>query len=418
MAEEFQNLIYFDEQKKIMEDKQINSLLNYVRSGKLLQAEGSYMTVYNIVYNLVDRRLGEETLKYHNEKIEQAVIECYKKIKNLSGIDFIDSFILYTKRINFFIYNMSRLFIYITKTHIRLAEDQNGNRKYKENDISEFSMYIYKKCFFDKLQIKLYQILNELLIRDERNGNNKYRDNRDKILLIMKIINSMDLIKPKIVKDKNEFKWKETSGETSNNPLTYQKKWFEYFKEETIKYAKNKGEKDIKTLSAPEYMLCELKYINEEHERQKSYINAIFHEEINKINFENLIVNNMNVLKEMDSCINNMFKNNKKEELSQLFKLSTLYPESLEWIKRSFRNCISERLRALKNDKELFNDQKKFIEAVINLKKEMDEFITKCFENNLDFMIAEKEEFCELMKDIPPEILKDHEDFSREIGFP
>ena len=279
-------------------------------------------------------------------------------------------------------------------------------------------MYIYKKCFFDKLQIKLYQILNELLIRDERNGNNKYRDNRDKILLIMEIINSMDLIKPKIVmKGRNKFKWEETSGETSNNPLTYQKKWFEYFKEETIKYAKNKGEKDIKTLSAPEYMLCELKYINAENEREKSYINAIFHEEINKINYENLIVNNMNVLKEMDSCINNMFKNNKKEELSQLFKLSPLYPESLEWIKRSFRNYISERLSALKNDKELFNDQKKFIEAAINLKKEMDEFVTKCFENNLDFLIAEKEEFRDLMKDIPPEILKDHEDFSKEIGF-
>ena len=85
MAEELnQNLIYFNEQKKIMEDKQINYLLNYVRSGKLLQAEGSFMQVYNIVYNLVDRQLGEETLKYHNEKIEQAVIECYEKIKNLS----------------------------------------------------------------------------------------------------------------------------------------------------------------------------------------------------------------------------------------------------------------------------------------------------------------------------------------------
>ena len=165
-----------------MEDKQINSLLNYVRSGTLLQAEGSYMTVYNIVYNLVGRQLGEETLKYHNEKIEQAVIECYEKIKNLSGIDFIDSFILYTKRINFFIYNMSRLFIYITNNHLKSVEE-NLDRKYEENDISEFSMYIYKKCFFDKLQAKLYQILNELLIRDERNGNNKYRDNRDKIFI-------------------------------------------------------------------------------------------------------------------------------------------------------------------------------------------------------------------------------------------
>ena len=60
------------------------------------------------------------------------------------------------------------MFIYISNNHIRFVEGQNGDRKYKEDDISEFSMYIYKKCFFDKLQIKLYQILNELLIRDER----------------------------------------------------------------------------------------------------------------------------------------------------------------------------------------------------------------------------------------------------------
>ena len=130
MAEELnQNLIYFNEQKKIMEDKQINYLLNYVRSGKLLQAEGSFMQVYNIVYNLVDKQLGEETLKYHNEKIEQAITECYEKIKNLSGIDFIDSFILYTKRINFFIYKMSRSFIYISNNHLKSAEDKNLNRK-------------------------------------------------------------------------------------------------------------------------------------------------------------------------------------------------------------------------------------------------------------------------------------------------
>jgi hypothetical protein len=316
MAEELnQNLIYFNEQKKIMEDKQINYLLNYVRSGKLLQAEGSYMTVYNIVYNLVDRRLGEESLKYHNEKIEQAVIECYEKIKNLSGIDFIDSFILYTKRINFFIYNMSRLFIYITNNHLKSVEENLG-RKYKENDISEFSMYIYKKCFFDKLQVKLYQILNELLIRDERNSNN---ENRDKILFIMEIINSMDIIKPKIAKKgENEFMW-------------------------------------IETLH--------------------------------------------------------------KEELSYEYKLFSIYPGSLTLIQKSFRSYISERLKALKNDEELFKDKKRFIEALINLKTEMDEFVTKCFKNDLIFIIAEKEEFCDIMKEISPEILKDYEGFCKEIGF-
>ena len=148
MAEELnQNLIYFNEQKKIMEDKQINYLLNYVRSGKLLQAEGSYMTVYNIVYNLVDRRLGEETLKYHNEKIEQAVIECYEKIKNLSGIDFIDSFILYTKRINFFIYKMSRSFIYISNNHLKSAGDGTLIESTKKMIFLNFQCIYIKNAF-------------------------------------------------------------------------------------------------------------------------------------------------------------------------------------------------------------------------------------------------------------------------------
>ena len=43
----------------------------------------------------------------------------------------------------------------------------------------------YKKYFFDKLQIKLFIILNEILIREERNGN---MEHRSKIQQIMKIV--------------------------------------------------------------------------------------------------------------------------------------------------------------------------------------------------------------------------------------
>jgi len=86
-------------------------------------------------------------------------------------------------------------------------------------------------------------------------------------------------------------------------------------------------------------------------------------------------------------------------------------------MQKNFRSYISERLKALKNDEELFNDQKRFIEALINLKKEMDKFVTKCFKNNLVFIIAENEEFCDILKDISPEVLKDYEGFCKEIGF-
>ena len=68
-----------------------------------------------------------------------------------------------------------------------------------------------------------------------------------KIQSIMKIINYMDFIKPIIIKiNENSSTWSETSQET--NPLTNQRKLFEYFKEETIKYNINKAEKDRKIM--------------------------------------------------------------------------------------------------------------------------------------------------------------------------
>ena len=85
-------------------------------------------------------------------------------------------------------------------------------------------------------------------------------------------------------------------------------------------------------------------------------------------------------------------------------------------MKTSFKDFIKERGNELINDKELFKDQKKFLQELINLKKEMDVFVIECFENNKDFQNAENEEIRSLMKDILPENLKDYDDFCIEIG--
>ena len=80
-------------------------------------------------------------------------------------------------------------------------------------------------------------------------------------------------------------------------------------------------------------------------------------------------------------------------------------------MKTSFKDFIKECGNELISDKELLKDQKKFIQELINLKKDMDEFIIECFENNKDFQNAENEEFRSLMKDISPENLKDYDEF-------
>ena len=410
----------FQLKQKELESKMINGLLQYVREGTMPQSvPTSFMDCYDIIYKFTDQQIGDDIVKYHNDKILKAVIECYEKLKNLTGLDFIDTFISCTEKLNTLIYHMSRIFQYVSNNHLRGQDEKDNTRTYKQDDISEFSMDIYKKDFFNKLKTKVFNALNEILIRDERNGN---MEHRLKINSIMKTITFLDYEKPKIVKSSaTKMIWEETIKEADkkNTEIAYQNEWYhEYFKKETIKYIKNKSERDIKNNSAPEYVKCALKYINDEYERENVYINIKFHDDINNINYEHLIKNNMNQIAEMDTGIKNMFQIRKKDELNEVFKLFTLYPESLKLIQKSFREYIKERLTAIYNDKELSKDPKKFIPTLISLKKEMDEFVVLCFENHPDFQDQENKEFSLLMsKDFYPKQLANYTDFCMRSGF-
>ena len=383
----------FEESKKKMENILINGLLQYVKDGINPKYDNEkHMICYNIIYDFTDAGYGEDLLNFHNEKIGEATNGCYERIKDLSGLDFIDSFIDCTNKLNNLIFFMSRTFFYTSNNYLKGADDENNVRKYKEDNVSEFSMRIYKSLFFDKLQDKIYDSLNENLIREERNGNKEYRT---KIKTIMKTIQSMDFHKPKISKiSKTIINWEE-KGET--NMMDYQNRWFNKFKEETKKYIKTKAEKDIMNKSAPEYVKCELKYLSEEDERLDSYVYGGYHQEIKDINYEYLIKDNAQTLFDMDTGIYNMFKNKKKDELSELYQLFSFYPDSLRLIQEGFKAYIKERYLVLKNDIELSKDPKKYETSIIELKKEMEVIVATCFGNNNDFQEIAKKEFSILM---------------------
>lgn len=208
---------------------------------------------------------------------------------------------------------MSRIFLYISNNHLKGSEDKNNVRKYQEDNVSEFSMKIYKENFFNKLKNKIFSSLNEILIRDERNGNNEFRI---KLISIMKTLQCMDYNKPRILKISETSKnWQEEEKDTAKIKLTYQDEWFKYFESETIKYIRNKAERDIKNNSAPEYVKCELKYLDEEDERLDSYVYGGYHARIKEINYEYLIKNNAQQIVDMDTGINNMFKTKKRMNL-------------------------------------------------------------------------------------------------------
>ena len=404
----------FEPYKKEIQEKIINGLFDYVRFGKKITELDNmqFMHFYNIIYNFVQKHIGDELLKFHNEKIELITIECYEKIKELESLEFLDFFITFTERLNFIIFILSRIFLYISNYYLPVVPEKDNIRRYQQDDISEFSMDIYKKEFFDKLQYKLFKIIIELMINDERKDDTEYKI---KIESIMKIIGYMDYIKPKIKKI-NAFSaiWVEQAKEQNENPKFYQIKWIKSLKAEIrnnyIKNFENKVEKVIKDNSTKEKIINEFQYLKEDLEKTINLGNNFIDIDINHIIYERIIK------KYVEPIINikEMLENKKIDEFSQIDQLFLIHSEGQMWMGKKLSEYIKERKTDFFKKETTPKDSRVFISELLNIKKEIHELLF----SKEEFKNLENVAFSLLMnKDLYPKQLANYIDFNMRSGF-
>ena len=395
--------------KKELEKEMIKGILEYVKNGIFPNnSSNSYMNAYTIVQNMAD--LGdsqcEQLFNYHNQIIQNFIEGCLKKVSKLSNIQLIDCFIKETENINFLIYWMNRIFTYL---------DRFFTRAKQKNSLSKNALNLYRDYFFLHLQDDIHKEVNKL-IKEDRNCN---IESRPKIKIILKIINDLDLINPKIIKENNKICWIPEKDKDEKNEPTFANKWYkESFEKETIKFIKDKANADIHSMSAPEYITSALKFINEEIIRENEYINPIFHNEINKIIYKYLVGENAEELGKMETGIPYMFTNKRIEELKKAYQLINLYPDSLKVLTTAFQPYIKKRGEEINENKEISKDPKKFIPELIKLKKEMDNLVEDCFDNNNNFQDTKNKAFSNFMnKDFYAKQLSNYTDFCMKIGF-
>jgi hypothetical protein len=349
---------------------------------------------------------SEELFNYYNKIIQDFIEECQKKISKISKTQIIDTFIKQTENINFVIYWMYKIFIYLDKFYT--------NSKQKDS-LSKSAMGFYKH-YFANIQNDIYREVNKL-IKEDRNCN---YESRPKIEIILKIIDDLDLTFPKIIRENNKFVWiQDLNHPDTNNEHVFANKWYkETFEKETTKFVKDKANADIHSMSAPEYISSQLKYLDEEKKREEEYINSIFHNSINSINYTHLVGEIAEELGKMDTGIPYMFLNKRNEELKKAYQLISLYPKSLSVITTAFQPYIKKRGEEINNNKEISKDPKKFIPELIKLKKEMDKLVEDCFDNDSIFQDTKNKSFSNFMnKDFYAKQLANYTDYCMKIGF-
>ena len=394
--------------KKELEKEMIKGILEYLKNGTFPKnSPNSYMNAYTIVQNMAD--LGdsecESLFKYHNDIILRFIDDSKRSVTKESNVNLIDSVIKHTHNINFLIYWMNRIFTYLDRFYTKAKNKQS---------LSKNALDLYRDNFFVLLQNDIHREVNKL-IKDDRNCN---IESRPKIKEILKIINDLDLFSPRIVKENNKISWVPEKGTETKNEKEFGDKWYETFSKETSKFAKDKASADIHSMSAPEYVLSQLKYLEEEEVRKNEYINPNYHSDIDKINRRFLVGENAAELGKMDTGIPYMFTNKRNEELKKAYELISLHPESLRVITEAFQPYIRKRGEEISQNKEISKDPKKFIPQLIDLKKEMDSLVEDCFANNPQFQDTKNKAFSTFMnKDFYAKQLSNYTDFCMKSGF-
>ena len=394
--------------KKMIQKEIIDNILNYLTKGIFPNNKPeSFMNAYTIVSGLCDMgdKQAKELLEYHKQIIQNYIFDCKKILKNQSANTLIDEFLVYTEKINILIQWMCKIFSYI---------DMHYNKKEKQT-LPKISMDLYKSAFFEDFKNDIFIEVNKL-IKDDRNGNT---ESRPKIKRVLRILKDLDLEKPKIMKENNKISWVGDNNTGEKSKPDVQDLWFnDYFSKDTWSFAEAKANNDIRSMSAPEYVESQLKYLDEEQERKSEYINPIYHQRIDALNHLYLIGKVQKELSEMDTGVKNMLETKKETQLTNLYNLFVLYPESLQQISVIFDPYIRNRGKILYDNKELAKDPKKFIPELISLKKEMDILVEKCFSNDPLFQDVKNKSFSLFMKkDYYAKQLSNYIDHCMRIGF-
>lgn len=267
----------------------VKNIFNYLKTGKFNnKTKEAYIAAYTIVYKLTESNENEYSKKlydFYNDNISNYMAERCNFLKVKTEQDFIFNFIEETNKCNILIHWMRKVFCYL---------DKFSNRNNKLPNLFTTGLKLYKQIFYKSLEDLIINAINEYF-NQHRNGVNVDIKNIKDVITIMTYV---DFKKPVLNKNSDgELFW---TGEFSGKELDL---WFDSFIISTNYYTNNKANKEINSLSGPEYITRCLTYFNEEDERKNMFIDRKYHSKIDKVNIKNLIDNNCKQLDQVSFII-------------------------------------------------------------------------------------------------------------------
>jgi len=255
--------------------------------------------------------------------------------------------------------------------------------------VKDILMYMDRTYVQQKKKVPIYDMGLEKF-RDEVARHPKIRDRVKKLLLnsIHKERNGEKIDREIIRKILNmEVKL------GVNSIQVYQEDFEAHFLHETKQYYYMEGNRNIDSLTCPEYLLEVERRLVEENARSQNYLDSSSEKALLNIVEEQLIVTHHKTLVQGKTGVFYMFRNERLTDLRRMFKLFSRVPTTLLEVRAALVRYIKEDGEALVKKENEDRAALRFVRALLVQQEQYEKIVSEAFQGDKEFKKALKEAF-------------------------
>jgi cullin 3 len=273
------------------------------------------------------------------------------------------------------------------------------------------SLKTFREVVFTDLRKKLLDALMDEIRKHRENEDVNWDTLHKTIETFINVGYKKDV---KLKKVGEIFQW---TGE--KNLHEYDEMFEKTFIDKTKEYYTVKCNEWLMSLNCPEFINIALEKLEMEERIAEEHMDPKTKGKLNNTLNEVIIENHaQNVINKDGTGCKEMLKNNKIEELTKMYSLYSRVDTTLKYILLEMGPYIESRGQIVIGDEELLKDPVKFTQKLLELKKEMDEIVVQCFNNDPKFNQTRDKSFLNFMNKFSetPQYMAEYCDYLFKAG--
>mmetsp|Transcript_81622 Transcript_81622/g.210149 ORF Transcript_81622/g.210149 Transcript_81622/m.210149 type:complete len:755 (-) Transcript_81622:486-2750(-) len=360
----------------LIEDERVQPLRNYLKTGVFENKTNfSFMKAYSVVVAFGDQQQHSYKLYvYYKKVISEYCQEVMAAMGDCcSGEELLKALAELWEKSTILVFWMQRVFQYLDRFFTK------NNNEYP--DLFSAALRAFQEAVYDRCKDRCIAAMIDAINRER----NRHDIDQDVIRLLVEMLCTVGDPQPKIVKEKGAVErlmWQ------SHSKGCYKVDFESALLTSTSDFYRAKVTGWLAEYTCPLFLKEVARRLEDEEKRLGQYLDRSSEQELRTVVQRELILNTAKQLVEMESGCQAMYHNKKYDELTLMYKLFRREPTMLPHMTNLMEPYIEQRCTRIVDDQQMIDNPPTYIERVLELKAELDDMVSRCFENDSGFQKA------------------------------